>query len=249
MDYIVFDLEFNQDFSSISFPAANSFRCPFEVIQIGAIKLDFHLNTVATFSRYIKPAIYSQVDPFITDLTGITMQQLLDEKPFPVIFNEFIEFIGESEADSVFCTWGMSDIKELFRNVNYHQLDQNRLPKLFINLQPYVSTHLGLAASKLLNLKTAAESLQISMPYPFHNALYDAYYTAELFKKINCPAIQSKQYDPNYVKLRPKQPKKRIDFEQLILQFEKMFTRNLSQEEKDMVMLAYKMGKTHQFLK
>ncbi len=247
MYYIVFDLEFNQDFSSLHSPSMNSKRCPFEIIQIGAIKIDMLSNTVATFNRYVKPAIYSQVNTFITDLTGITTDQLLLESSFPEIFNDFIDFIGE--IDSVFCTWGMSDMKELFKNVEYHKLDNTRLPKLFINLQPYVSIHLGLSHSKLLNLKTAVESLNISMPHPFHNALYDAYYTAELLKKIKSPALQPKRYDPNYVNIRPRQRKKITDFEQLILQFEKMYAKELSNEEKDMVKLAYKMGKTNQFLK
>ncbi len=249
MYYIVFDLEFNQDISSPFFTDKDSYRCPFEIIQIGAIKIDSSLNTVATFNRYVTPTIYPHVNPFITELTGITTEQLLLEASFPNIFDNFIEFIEDDEDDCVFCTWGMSDMKELFRNVTYHQLDINRLPKLFINLQPYVSTHVGLSHSKLLNLKTAVESLQISMPYPFHNALYDAYYTAELFKKIQCPSLHPKRYDPYYVKIRPKQTKKIIDFEQLILQFEKMYARELNKEEKDMIKLAYKMGKTHQFLK
>ena len=249
MYYIVFDLEFNQEISSPRSTDIDSYRCPFEIIQIGAIKIDSSFNTVATFNRYVKPTIYPQVNAFITELTGITTEQLLLEASFSNIFDDFIEFIEEGEDDCVFCTWGMSDMKELFRNAAYHQLDNSRLPKLFINLQPYVSTHLGLSHSKLLNLKTAIESLEISMPYPFHNALYDAYYTAELFKKINCPSLQPKRYDPNYIKIRPKQTKKIIDFEQLILQFEKMYDRELSNEEKDMIKLAYKMGKTHQFLK
>jgi DNA polymerase III epsilon subunit-like protein len=247
MHYIVFDLEFNQDFNSLHALGEKIYNCPFEIIQIGAIKLDMDFNTVDTFNRYIKPSIYLQVSPFITELTGITTEQLILEELFPAIFNDFIAFIGE--GDSVFCTWGMSDMKELFRNVEYHKQDKNRLTRKFINLQPYVSSHLGLVQNKLLNLQTAVELLEILTPYRFHNALYDAYYTAEIFKKTNNPAIQSKEYNPNYVIIRPRQRKKIIDFEKLVLQFEKMYARELTKEEQDMIMLAYKMGKTNQFLK
>nr|WP_315024411.1 3'-5' exonuclease [uncultured Aminipila sp.] len=247
MYYIVFDLEFNQDFSSSQSAIEKKPKAPFEIIQIGAIKLDSNVNTIATFNRYVKPAIYSQVNPFITDLTGITTDQLISEEPFSKVFNDYIEFTGQE--DSVFCVWGMSDMKELFRNVEYHKLDKKLLPEMYINIQPYLSLHLGFSKIKLLKLQTAAESLKIPMPYAFHDALYDAYYTAEIFKKINNPAIEAKKYNPDYIPIRPIQRKKIIDFEKLLQQFAKMYNRELSKEEQDMIILAYKMGKTNQFLK
>lgn len=247
MHYIVFDLEFNQDFSSSHSLGEKKPLCPFEIIQIGAIKLDSNLNTVSTFNRYVRPTIYTQINPFIKDLTGITTDQLLSEERFPKVYKEYMEFIGES--DSVFCIWGMSDMKELYRNVEYHKLDKTQLPDMFINLQPYVSTHFGFSLAKLLKLQTAVELLHILMPYTFHDALSDAYYTAEIFKKTNISALQPKRYDPNCVVIRARQPKKYIDFEKLLQQFEKMYDRKLSKEEEDMITLAYKMGKTNQFLK
>jgi hypothetical protein len=143
----------------------------------------------------------------------------------------------------------MSDMKELFRNAEYYKLDKKCLPNMFINIQPFVSTYLEVTQTKLVNLQTAVESLNILTPFNFHNAFYDAYYTSEIFKKVNSPIIQPKRYDPNFVIIRPRQPKKVIDFERLLLQFEKMYARELSVEEQDMIMLAYKMGKTNQFLK
>jgi len=247
VNYIVFDLEFNQDIASSNVTKEKAHNCPFEIIQIGAIKLDTNYHAVASFNRLVKPTIYPQVNPFIADLTGITIKQLLIEEPFPRVFHDFMKFI--EDKDSVFCIWGMSDMKELFRNVNYHELDQNIIPDRYINLQPYVSTYLNLPQKKLLKLQTAVETLNIDAPHPFHNALYDAYYTAKIFKKINNPMILPMQYHPNYSNLHPRQHKKTIDFEKLLLQFEKMYARELSKGEQEMVKLAYQMGKTQQFLK
>lgn len=247
MYYIVFDLEFNQDLSSTQSVVKRKCQTPFEIIQVGAVKLDSDLNTVATFNRYIKPVIYSKVNPFITDLTGITTEQLLSEEPFPKVFNDYIAFIGQE--DSVFCVWGMSDMKELFRNVEYHELDKTSLPDRYINLQPHLALHLGFSKTKLFNLQNAVESLKLLTPYTFHNALYDAYYTAEILKKINSPFLEAKKYDPHYKPVRPIQQKKIIDYEKLLQQFEKMYARELGKEEQDMIILAYKMGKTNQFLK
>jgi len=43
--------------------------------------------------------------------------------------------------------------------------------------------------------------------------------------------------------------KKIIDVDALIYQFEKMYSREMTEEEKSIIILAYKMGKTNQFLK
>lgn len=245
MYYIVFDLEFNQDFSLHSFDKKQ--LCPFEIIQIGAIKLDQDFTTIETFNRLVKPVIYQEVSPFITELTGITSEHLISQNTFPHIYNEYLDFL--CEKDSIFCIWGMSDMKELFRNVKYHGLNENTLPEQFINLQPYVSAYFKLPQSKLLKLQTATELFQIPMPYEFHNALHDAYYTAEIMKKLKNADLKPQHYDPNYIKIRPKQQKKVIDTEMLLQQFEKMYDRKLNEEEQNMIILAYKMGKTHQFIK
>ncbi len=120
---------------------------------------------------------------------------------------------------------------------------------MFINLQPYVSKYLGISEKKLLGLQNAIEMLDIPITYNFHNALYDAYYTAEILKKIYTSSIQPRSYDPSYIKIRPIQRKKQIDYDSLIQQFRKMYERDMTEEEQEMIKLAYKMGKTHQFLK
>ncbi|MHB8127419.1 MAG: 3'-5' exonuclease [Mobilitalea sp.] len=249
MYYIVFDLEFNQDFSSLQVPAEAGALCPFEIIQIGAVKLDSQWSTVATFNRYIKPVIYSKISPFITELTAITTEQLMNEETFPEVYQAFLEFI--EDVDSVFCTWGKTDMKELFQNVAYHKLNQRLLPKLYINLQPYASLHFDLPEKRLLRLQSTVEDLGLPLTYPFHNALHDAYYTGEIFKKIYLPTMQPKLYDPIYVNVNiiSRQPKRKIDFDALLLQFEKMYQRQMTEVEQDLIKIAYQMGKTQQFLK
>ena len=76
MQYIVFDLELNQDIPLSKNRSRSKGKYPFEIIQIGAIKLDSNLNTIDTFNSYVKPDIYTRVSPFITKLTKITTRQL-----------------------------------------------------------------------------------------------------------------------------------------------------------------------------
>lgn len=247
MSFIIFDLEFNQDVSSLQNFDRKRSPYPFEIIQIGAIKLDLEFNTVGTFNRYVKPTFYTRINPFVTELTGITTEQLLTEEPFPEIYKAYATFINES--DSIFCTWGMSDITELFRNVEYHQLSHRFLPKRVINLQPYVSMHFNLSQKNLLRLQHAVELLHIPITYAFHNALHDAFYTAEIFKKVYNSSIQPKPYDPSHRTIRPKHRIRVIDTDKLLQQFEKMYARKITEEEQEIIKLAYKMGRTIQFLK
>jgi len=247
MYYIIFDLEFNQDFTDITVKEIIGHKYPFEIIQIGAVKLDFNLNVIGSFNRYVKPDIYNRVNPIITDITGITPVMLINEKKFPEIYSEFIEFI--EDANSILCTWGMSDIKELYKRAGYYNMNMQFLPKMFINLQPYASMHFKLHKKTQLRLKNVVEILNIPIIDKFHDALNDSIYTAEVFKKIYNNSIQPKIYDPSYIKPRTKQPKKIIDVNSLIQQFEKMYDREMTKEEKSIIILAYKMGKTNQFLK
>ena len=249
MPFVIFDLEFNQDFPSLQSAKRKSAQNPFEIIQIGAVKLDDKLNTLETFNRYVRPVLYTRVNPFITELTGISTQQLQAEALFPEVCQAFFKFI--ENTDTEFCIWGMDDIKVLFRNINYHQLDNKCVPRKYINLQSYVPIFLELPEKKLLRLRHAAEQLNIPILYPFHNALYDAYYTAEIFKKIYHPTVlKSSIYDPSYIKPRKRQrrPRTEIDAAKLIEQFEKMYVRKMTKEEQEIIMLAYKMGRTNQFI-
>lgn len=100
-----------------------------------------------------------------------------------------------------------------------------------------------------MRLQHAVEILNIPITYPFHDALGDAYYTAEIFKKIYNSSIQPKLYDPSYIPIRPKQQKRVIDTNKLLQQFEKMYALEITEEEKEIIKLAYKMGRTNQFLK
>ncbi len=248
MYYIVFDLELNQDFSSSQNKYANRASAPFEIIQIGAVKLDGEFNTVNTFNRYVKPAFYEKINPFITGLTGITTEQLQTEETFPEVYRHFKEFTGGT--GSVFCVWGSSDVKVLFGNAGIHGLSTGFLSKKYINIQPYASLYFNFPVKNLLRLEHAVQALNIPIDYTFHNAFHDAYYTAEIFKKIYNCFMQPKFYDPSVIPDRPpRQPKRSIDIEGLVMQFEKMYDRELTHEEKGMILLAFKMGKTGQFLK
>lgn len=247
MNYIVLDLEFNQSYDSNkeNKSPVNS-KCPFEIIQIGALKLNKNLKTISTFDRLIKPELYTTINPFVEEITGLTIKDLTTAKPFKEIYREFIKFIKSKDEEMVFCIWGMSDIKELFRNIEYHKLDTSLIPNKYINLQKYASKYLNCPKGTNAGLSNTVELLKIPVNNKFHNAFNDAYYTAEIFKKINNEEIKPVVYNPHKPR-KINNPKQKVDTVKLINQFEKMFNRNMTEEEKSIIKLAYMMGKTNQF--
>lgn len=248
MNYIVFDLEFNQAYNSNKDNLENHTNsCPFEIIQIGAVKLKEDLTEISTFNSFVKPQIYTNVSPYVTKITGITDETLANVPTYDIVLKNFVQFIGGQR--NILCVWGKADIKELFRNFFYHNLDISLIPKEYIDLQKYASKYFNCSKGILIGLKNAVELLNISLKDNFHDAFYDASYTAEVFRKINHNNIIPKLYEPyKYRNLRKKASIK-IDFDKLFVQFEKMYNREITNEEKSIIKLAYMMGKTNQFHK
>lgn len=247
MSYIVFDLEFNQGSNSEKAINITNPRCPFEIIEIGAIKLNKNLQIISTFHKLIKPVIYNDINPFVSKITGITSETLIGANTFKEIYKEFLQFIGENM--NVLGVWGVADIKELFRNIKYHELNPYLIPKEYINIQSYASKYLTCPKGTNIGLSNAVELFGIPLEYEFHNAINDAYYTAQVFNRIYNKKMKPKIYniDENRNQNRYTSKKTEIQTDKLFKQFEKMFNREMTKEEKSIIRLAYMMGKTNQF--
>ena len=249
MNYIVFDLEFNQGYK---YKRKNKSRinpkCRFEIIQIGALKLDENLQTIGRFNKLVKPKVYNCLHHFIAEMTDITAEKLEDANPFNKVYREFVEFIGE---DSILCTWGVADMRELVRNINFHKLDLSLLSHDYIDLQRLASEYFKTRNGNSIGLKNAVEALDLPLDSQFHDAFNDAYYTTEVFKKIYTEDISPITYNMNEdligAKPRINKDKVKIHTTKLINQFEKMFEREMTEDEKKMIRLSYNMGRTRQF--
>lgn len=243
MNYIIFDLEFNQkhpDNKDISSTLT------FEIIQIGAIKLDKNFNTVDTFNELIKPTVYSAIHPYVENLTNITIDKVSSCKNFPEVYENFLKFIGSEK--NILVVWGSGDLRELYRNIEFHNIENTLRNSKYIDIQNYASKYFNCPKGNKIGLKNAINLLNICTDKIFHNAFNDAYYTAEVFKCLYNTKIKSKFY-----KIPPKspilQPKQELDTAALFSQFEKIYNRSMTIEEKEIIKLAYMMGKTKQFIK
>lgn len=178
MNYIVFDLEWNQ---SSTVEGTNP-AIPFEVIEIGAVKLNEDKVMIDEFSALVKPTVYSTMHYMTGKLVHIKMAELKHERPFEEVMKEFLEWCGE---DYVFGTWGPLDLTELQRNMAYFGFKPFMDgPLLFYDIQKLFAIEYDEGRERRA-LENAIDFLNIEKDIPFHRAFSDAYYTAKVFALIN----------------------------------------------------------------
>lgn len=245
MHYIVLDLEFNQSFPfKTGIKTTPVAECPFEIIQIGAVKLNEQFEILEQFNTLITPQIYTRLHPFVEKITHIQEADLQDQPKFPQAYHDFLQFIGKEPA--VLCTWGPDDVKSLFRNILYHQLSTDALTHQYINIQPFASQYLNQEPGKAIGLKNAVMELGIPITDDFHNALYDAIYTAKILQIVH-PSVMTPNIFHVHTLLTTKVKQTKTDKKALYQHFMTMLNRELSESEKKLIKSAYKLGKNLSF--
>ncbi len=182
MHYIVFDLEWNQ-----ADPEKEEARksLPFEIIEIGAVKLDENLNSIDTFHRIIKPVVYTKLFTHTKEIVNLTDEDLLDGTDFKSACEDFLSWCGKTD-EYRFCTWGPLDVMELELNMAYFNVP-NPFPRplLFANVQQLYALAMGEGSDSAHALSYAVKNLHIPENGGFHSALLDALYTTEIMKRID----------------------------------------------------------------
>ena len=176
--YIVFDLEWNQCPYGKSREVAD---LPFEIIDIGAVKLARDGSLIDTFHCFVRPAVYKRLHYRTRQVIGLSESELAGGIPFPEAARAFLSFCGE---DYLLCTWGDQDIFELERNLSFYRM--NGLlpgPLFFGDVQKFFSIAYENRA-KRRSLESAASFLHIPETRTYHRAYDDAAYTAEILRKI-----------------------------------------------------------------
>ena len=182
MNYIVLDLEWNQPLHSKTGENIKQKNVLFEIIEIGAVKLDENLNEIGRFNRLIKPVVHKKMNPIISNITGIKEKDLNKEKKFPTVIEEFLIWCGD---DYIMCTFGNQDVYELEANMQYHNINIPwKFPLLYIDIQRIFSIENN-EINEQRSLEMVSMFMGVSGKNAYHRALSDAIYTAEVMKKMN----------------------------------------------------------------
>lgn len=189
MNYIVFDLEWNQSNTGKDEEVKT---VPFEIIEIGALKLNDNFEITGEFNRLIKPQIYHEMHHITRKLIHLQIEELENESFFIDVIHDFLTWCG---TDYMFCTWGPLDLTELQRNMRYYDMPLlSDRPLKFYDVQKLFS--IGFEDKKSRRtLEYAIDFLNIGKDIPFHRAFSDAYYTAKILAHINRELLSNFSFD------------------------------------------------------
>ena len=189
MGYIIIDLEFN-NLRNITkydekffdkYEELKNLDIENEIIEIGAVKVDKYMKPVSVVREYIRPTVFPIINPIVNEITKIDMKMLEENG---VTFEEAINKLKDMFEDGdVICSWAKDDIVELIINAHhYNYTDLNWLDG-YLDIQEYATKIL--AHKKALGLKAALDELKIRVDdTKLHDALNDAEYTVDVFKRI-----------------------------------------------------------------
>lgn len=179
MNIIILDLEWNQN--SLSKKERNNDLPLFEIIEIGAVKLDENYEIIDKFHHLINPQIYHTMHKITEELIHIHMKELKKGDSFVDVMKKLLEFCGE---DYIFGTWGPLDLLELQRNMKYYHMEALSQKTIkYYDIQKLFS--IGALKDKTRKtLEFAIDYYGIEKEIPFHRAFSDAYYTAKVFKEL-----------------------------------------------------------------
>lgn len=179
MNYIIFDLEWNNAYSYVSKGFMN------EIIEIGAVKLNERLEIVDTFKQLVKPKITKRLSGRCKNLTNITNEEL---KENGISFNDAIaDFAQWSRGEgNVFLSWSNSDLyvlaadyQVLLGNVNISFISK------YCDAQKYCMSFIEKEDKNQVSLAKCCELFGIDIDTSsLHRALTDCYLEAECFKKV-----------------------------------------------------------------
>ena len=179
MNYIIFDLEWNQP-SDPSAAVTEPLLLTGEIIEIGAVKLGEDFTPVDELRLYVTPKYYTRMHKRIAALTGIRDKDLMSRGiPFPEAYAQFRQWCGEEYS---FMTWSMSDVPELVDNMLLHGIDVSDLPVCY-DIQRMFSREI-MRSSTRFSLDTAVEILKEKADTA-HDALNDARNTARVCNHLD----------------------------------------------------------------
>lgn len=196
MNYIVLDLEWN-----MGSPREELKMMPFEIIEIGAVKLDQNKNETERFSRLIRPRVYRRMHWVNKSIVHIENEDLKQADSFEEVYSEFLAFCGEEPY--IFCTWGDTDLTELQRNIFYFDcIPLTQGPLEYLDVQKLNGYNEGSHKNRI-SLEKAVEEYDIAEGSDFHRAVNDASYTAEILKKIEKKYEKYTSFNTYYAPMNP----------------------------------------------
>jgi inhibitor of KinA sporulation pathway (predicted exonuclease) len=190
MNYIVFDLEWNIAGRANKVDPEDAKAMPFEIIEIGAVKLDDTFEVISRFSVTIRPRLYPILSGHVAAVTKRMQQSLRYGLLFPDAARDFLQWCG---SDYLFCTWSESDTSVLKQNLAFYGIP-DRLEAKCLDVQ-YLFDQVVEQADVQRSIEYAVDFLRLNKSKPFHQAVQDAWYTGRILQSIAQQAVSETDSD------------------------------------------------------
>ena len=194
---IVMDLEWNRSYDKKKLD---------EILQIGAVRTAYPGGPVeSSFCAFIRPRVHKRFDPGARKLPDL-QDAIHSELDFATAWAMFCDWCGEERT---FAFWGPDDFAVIRQNCAYWGVPGLEPEKVY-NYQRAFAHAYGTSGT-MMALWRVVDYLNIPAIYDFHNALYDALYTAIVGEWLRAEDLDfepQKRPRPKrrHYRVKPKQP-------------------------------------------
>lgn len=153
---------------------------PNEIIEIGAVCINEEKQIISEFNRFVKPTVHTMLSDFCTELTSITQQQVDDAQLFPIVLEEFQNWILSFGVEYLLCSWGFYDRVQFKNDCELHGLATDWLES-HISLKHQYAI---IRQTRSMGMKNALKNEKITLVGTHHRGIDDAKNIAKIFIKL-----------------------------------------------------------------
>ena len=156
-----------------------------EIIEVGAVKLDYHGNVMGEFSQFVQTEFTEGVAFPVRELTGISAVDTAMADPLYVVIKRLSDWIGRYSAQVV--CWSGTDRRQLLAECQAKHIDLSAFPADWADLQAFYTSIMDVGSHGCVSLSDAATWFGIEFDESTghaHSALADARVTAKLLKQV-----------------------------------------------------------------
>lgn len=156
-----------------------------EIIEVGAVKLDYHGNVMGEFSQFVQTEFTEGVAYPVRELTGISAVDTAMADPLYMVIKRLSDWIGRYSAQVV--CWSGMDRRQLLTECQAKHIDLSAFPTDWADLQAFYTSIMDVGSHGRVSLGDAAMWFGIEFDESTghaHSALADARVTAKLLKQV-----------------------------------------------------------------
>lgn len=156
-----------------------------EIIEVGAVELDYHGNVMGEFSQFVQTEFTEGVAFPVRELTGISTVDTAMADPLYTVIKRLSDWIGRYSAQ-IAC-WSGTDRRQLLTECQAKHIDLAAFPSDWADLQAFYTSIMDVGSHGRVSLGDAATWSGIEFDESTghaHSALADARVTAKLLKQM-----------------------------------------------------------------